>query len=123
MLTLIAMETPASKKADDIRDEKVKVLKAIQEIKLEETVLGQYVGNPDGATEDERLGYLDDPTVPAGSKTPTFATVIMNIKNERWDGNLFFNLKIISTFVKISKIFILTISNYVWPFLNVFSLK
>jgi glucose-6-phosphate 1-dehydrogenase len=113
VLTLIAMETPASKKADDIRDEKVKVLKAIQEIKLEETVLGQYVGNPDGATEDERLGYLDDPTVPAGSKTPTFATVIMNIKNERWDGNLFFNLKIISTFVKISKIFILTISNYV----------
>lgn len=86
VLTLIAMETPASKEADDIRNEKVKVLKSIPEIKLEDIVLGQYVGNPDGATEDERLGYLDDPTVPAGSKTPTFATAVMKIKNERWDG-------------------------------------
>lgn len=90
VLSLIAMETPASKNAEDIRNEKVKVLKAIPEIKLEDIVLGQYVGNPDGATEDERLGYLDDPTVPPGSKTPTFATAVMKIKNERWDGKQFF---------------------------------
>ena len=86
VLTLIAMETPASKNAEDIRNEKVKVLKSIPCIRLEDIVLGQYVGNPDGATEDERLGYLDDPTVPAGSRTPTFATAVMKIKNERWDG-------------------------------------
>jgi glucose-6-phosphate 1-dehydrogenase len=45
---------------------KVKVLKSIPEIKLEDIVLGQYVGNPDGKTESERTGYLDDPTVPKG---------------------------------------------------------
>lgn len=86
ILTLVAMETPTSKNAEDIRNEKVKVLKSIGEIKPEDIVIGQYVGNKDGATEDEKLGYLDDPTVPKGSKTPTFACAILKIKNERWDG-------------------------------------
>ena len=38
---LTAMEKPVSTNPDDIRDEKVKVLKAIKEIKLEDVVLGQ----------------------------------------------------------------------------------
>jgi len=29
-------------------------------------------------------GYLDDPTVPAGSVTPTFAAAVLRINNERW---------------------------------------
>jgi glucose-6-phosphate 1-dehydrogenase len=33
-------------------------------------------------------GYLDDPTVPKGSNTPTFAVAALYIKNERWDGGL-----------------------------------
>ncbi len=86
ILTLVAMETPASKNAEDIRNEKVKVLRSISEIRPEDIVLGQYTGNPDGRTEDERLGYLDDPTVPAGSTTPTYACAVLRIKNERWDG-------------------------------------
>lgn len=86
ILSLVAMEAPVSQSAEDIRNEKVKTLRAIPEIKLEDIVLGQYEGNPDGATEDERLGYLDDPTVPNGSKTPTFACAVMKIKSERWDG-------------------------------------
>ncbi len=86
ILALIAMEPPISKNAEDIRNEKVKVLRSIPELKLEDVVLGQYVGNPNGRTDSEKLGYLDDPTVPKGSTTPTFAATLLNIKNERWDG-------------------------------------
>ena len=64
---------------DDIRDEKVKVLKSCQEITLDDVVLGQYVGNPDGADEDSRTGYLEDPTVPDGSVTPTFAAACIRV--------------------------------------------
>lgn len=49
-------------------------------------VLGQYVGNPDAQDEDAKKGYLDDPTVPSGSVTPTYAAAVFYIKNERWDG-------------------------------------
>lgn len=63
----------------------MKVLKCIEPLKLEDTVLGQYVGDPDGEG-DAREGYLDDPTVPRGSVTPTFAAAVFRIKNERWDG-------------------------------------
>jgi len=86
ILSLAAMEKPVSTNPDDIRDEKVKALKAIAEIKLEDVVLGQYVGNPNGPDEDSRAGYLDDPTVPQGSVTPTFAAAVLRIYNERWEG-------------------------------------
>lgn len=85
ILSLIAMEKPASVHPDDIRDEKVKVLKCIEPISIDDVVLGQYVGNPDGEG-DEKLGYLDDESVPRGSNTPTYAMAVLRIKNERWDG-------------------------------------
>lgn len=85
ILSLVAMEKPASIQADDIRDEKVKVLKCIQQLELDDVVLGQYEGDPEGEGE-AKLGYLDDPTVPAGSVTPTFAMAVLRINNERWDG-------------------------------------
>ena len=44
---------------------------------LDDTVLGQYTAAGD------QPGYLDDETVPKGSKTPTFATCVMRIHNER----------------------------------------
>ena len=50
------------------------VLRSILPIKDEDVVVGQY------------RGYTDDPTVPDGSKTPTYATVVLHINNERWDG-------------------------------------
>lgn len=60
-------------------------MKRIAPIDVSDVVLGQYVGNPEG--EDYmRLGYLDDPTVPECSCTPTFATAVLYIQNERWDG-------------------------------------
>ena len=85
MLCLTAMEKPASTNPDDIRDEKVKVLKCVPPIGLDDVVLGQYVGNPDGEGE-AKLAYLDDPTVPQDSTTPTYASAVLRINNERWDG-------------------------------------
>ncbi|XP_011097324.1 glucose-6-phosphate 1-dehydrogenase, cytoplasmic isoform [Sesamum indicum] len=74
VLCLVAMEKPVSLKPEHIRDEKVKVLQSVLPIKDEEVVLGQYEG------------YKDDPTVPDNSNTPTFATAILHIHNERWEG-------------------------------------
>ena len=86
VLSLIAMEAPVLASGADyanfIRDEKVKVLNCIQPIALEDTVLGQYTGD---AAKNEP-GYLEDPTVPQGSVTPTFATCVMYVNNARWDG-------------------------------------
>ncbi|XP_060930243.1 glucose-6-phosphate 1-dehydrogenase-like isoform X2 [Limanda limanda] len=85
MLCLVAMEKPASTSPDDVRDEKVKVLKSIAPVAMSDVVLGQYVGDPEGEGHS-KLGYLDDPTVPKGSCTPTFATAVLYVQNERWDG-------------------------------------
>ena len=90
MLCLTAMEKPASTNPNDIRDEKVKVLKCIPILSLDDVVLGQYVGNPDATgpnyPAEATSSYLDDPTVPAGSVTPTYASAAIRINNERWDG-------------------------------------
>ncbi|KAL8275062.1 hypothetical protein Esti_000941 [Eimeria stiedai] len=80
LLTLIAMEPPVSLKDEDVRDEKVKVLKQMPPIKLEEAILGQYTASPDGS----QPGYLDDPKVPEDSRTPTFCACALWIENERW---------------------------------------
>ncbi|XP_073148306.1 glucose-6-phosphate 1-dehydrogenase, cytoplasmic isoform-like [Henckelia pumila] len=74
VLCLVSMEKPVSLNPEHIRDEKVKVLQSVLPIKDEEVVLGQYDG------------YKDDPTVPDNSNTPTFATVVLRIHNERWEG-------------------------------------
>lgn len=61
------------------------MLKCISEVQSENVVLGQYVGNPSGEGEATK-GYLDDPTVPRGSITATFAAVVLYVENERWEG-------------------------------------
>ncbi|ERN13638.1 glucose-6-phosphate 1-dehydrogenase, cytoplasmic isoform [Amborella trichopoda] len=71
---LVAMEKPISLKPEHIRDEKVKFLQSVLPIKDEDVVLGQYEG------------YKDDPTVSKDSNTPTFATAVLRIHNERWEG-------------------------------------
>lgn len=48
--------------AEDIRDEKVKVLRSMQTVRLEDMVLGQYRGR--SVKGMSQPGYLDDPTVP-----------------------------------------------------------
>lgn len=70
--------------AEDIRNEKVKVLRNMKTVTLDDVVLGQYRARTVGGVHYP--GYLDDPTVPDDSLTPTFATVAMFINNARWDG-------------------------------------
>lgn len=87
ILSLVAMEPPVAvtgeqESANFVRDEKVKVLNCIDPVKLEDCVLGQYLAPEDGSEPS----YTGDPTVPDDSVTPTFATMILWIKNPRWDG-------------------------------------
>ncbi|KAJ7771389.1 glucose-6-P dehydrogenase [Mycena maculata] len=80
VLSILTMERPVSFSAEDIRDEKVKVLRSIPPITQEDTLLGQYVG------ADGKPGYLEDDTVPRGSVCPTFAATTLWINNPRWEG-------------------------------------
>lgn len=90
VLCLVAMEKPLSTNPEHIRDEKVKVLKSMKALKLEDCVLGQYIGDPEAEDKEARESYLDDPTVPKGSKQSTYALAVAKINNERWDGVPFF---------------------------------
>ena len=65
----------------------VKVLRSISPLKMDDVILGQYQGDPNGEGE-AKDGYLDDPTVPKGSITPIFAMAALRINNEQWDGEL-----------------------------------
>jgi glucose-6-phosphate 1-dehydrogenase len=82
ILSLVAMEPPVTLDAEDVRDEKVKLLRAIPPIDLQNVVLGQYGPSEDG----KQPGYLDDKTVPKGSVAPTFATAVVFVNNARWSG-------------------------------------
>ena len=86
ILSIVAMEKPRSTKGEDIRDEKVKVLRCIPPIKLEDVVLGQYIGDKSSTDSERQQGYLDDKGVPKDSATPTYAQVVLSINNERWAG-------------------------------------
>ncbi len=90
VLTLIAMEPPVSLDADSVRDEKVKVLKAIRRFELDDvaryTVRGQY-GHGD---KDDLVGYRVEEGVAADSQTETFAAFQFSIENWRWAGVPFY---------------------------------
>jgi len=80
VLSVLTMERPVSFSAEDIRDEKVKVLRAIPPVERHDTLLGQYVA------ANGKPGYLDDETVPRDSVCPTFAATTLWINNPRWEG-------------------------------------
>jgi len=92
ILTLVAMEPPATLDADSIRDEKLKVLKALRTIDSsninEMTVRGQYTG---GFVKGEEVpGYLEEPDANQSSKTETFVALKVLIDNWRWAGVPFY---------------------------------
>jgi glucose-6-phosphate 1-dehydrogenase len=74
----LAMECPARGDSESIRDEKVKVLKAIPSIEAKNVVRGQFVG------------YLDEKGVAKDSTVETFAALQLEIKSWRWDGVPFY---------------------------------
>ena len=82
ILTLLAMERPISFSAEDIRDEKVRVLRGIPQIEPKNVIIGQYGKSLDGT----KPAYKEDNTVPKESRCPTFCAMVAFIKNERWDG-------------------------------------
>lgn len=84
ILSLFAMEPPVSLDAEDIRNEKVKVLRSMKQVQMSDVVVGQYRGR--GTGKNRQPGYLEDKTVPAGSLCPTFSAIAMHINNARWDG-------------------------------------
>jgi glucose-6-phosphate 1-dehydrogenase len=84
ILSLVAMEPPVRVSgegyANFVRDEKVKALRCIPPLKLDDVLLGQYV------REGDEPGYLEDPTVPEGSICPTYCLAKFNVNNARWAG-------------------------------------
>ena len=79
VLSNIAMEPPPrTHDAETLRDEKVRVLKAIRPISCDRLVRGQF------------RGYLDEEGVAAGSTTETFAALELGVDSWRWSGVPFF---------------------------------
>jgi glucose-6-phosphate 1-dehydrogenase len=88
LLTLLCMEPPVDFSADEVRDEKVKVLRAIHPPARDEVcdmaVRAQYTsGNVAGV---DVPGYLDEAGVPEDSSTETFAALRLEVDNWRWAG-------------------------------------
>ncbi|WDE09667.1 glucose-6-phosphate dehydrogenase [Thalassomonas haliotis] len=92
ILSLMAMEPPADLSADSIRDEKLKVLKALRPINhlniKEKTVRGQYTeGYLNGVPVP---GYLAEEGANEKSSTETFVAIKAEIDNWRWSGVPFY---------------------------------
>ncbi|HWR76332.1 MAG TPA: glucose-6-phosphate dehydrogenase [Thiobacillus sp.] len=92
LLALVAMEPPVTMSAEHLRDEKVKVLKAIRPITQNSVhahaFRGQYAsGSIDGKTVP---GYLEEAGVAADSTTETYAALKLFIDNWRWAGVPFY---------------------------------
>jgi glucose-6-phosphate 1-dehydrogenase len=91
LLALTAMEPPVSLDAESMRDEKVKVLKAIQPLALgpggdvarAQYAAGLMVGKP-------VPGYLEEPGIDPQSATETYAAIRLSINNWRWQGVPFY---------------------------------
>ena len=86
LLALVCMEPPTSFDATAVRDEKVKVLRALRKVEVSETVTGQYragaIGGQAVPGYDEELGKPSD--------TETFVAVKAHVDNWRWKGVPFY---------------------------------
>jgi len=74
VVSLLAMEPPLTTYAESIRDEQVKVFRAIGPLRCEDVVRGQF------------RGYRSEPGVAPDSRVETFAAMRLNIESWRWDG-------------------------------------
>jgi len=78
ILVNLAMEPPVRTDSETIRDEKVKVLKAIPSIEMQDLVRGQF------------RGYQNEKGVAPDSKVETFAVLRVNVNSWRWQGVPFY---------------------------------
>jgi glucose-6-phosphate 1-dehydrogenase len=88
LVSLIAMEPPATFEADALRDEKVKVLRAITTDARRDVVRGQY--GPGWVAATRVPGYRQEPDVDPGSETETFVAARLTIDDWRWSGVPFY---------------------------------
>src|SRR5580700_2194885 len=77
-MSILTMEPPVRTDSESIRDEKVKVLKAIPAIEAKDLVRGQF------------KGYRQEPGVAPGSKVETFAALKLEVDSWRWRGVPFY---------------------------------
>jgi glucose-6-phosphate 1-dehydrogenase len=92
LLCIVAMEPPANIEADTMRDEKLKVLRALRPIAGDDvaacTVRGQYHA---GAIDGKPVpGYQDEPGIATSSRTETFVAIKAELGNWRWAGVPFY---------------------------------
>jgi glucose-6-phosphate 1-dehydrogenase len=92
LVALVGMEPPVSFDAKSVRDEKLKVLRAVRPITMEETdnnvVRGQY--GPGFIEGTPVPGYREEDAVAPDSKTETFLAIRAFIDNWRWEGTPFY---------------------------------
>ncbi|MBX9898488.1 MAG: glucose-6-phosphate dehydrogenase [Qipengyuania sp.] len=86
LLALVCMEPPTSFEATAVRDEKVKVLRALRKVEAAETVTGQYRAGAIGG--QAVTGY--DEELRKDSDTETFVAVKAHVDNWRWKGVPFY---------------------------------
>jgi glucose-6-phosphate 1-dehydrogenase len=93
MLAYFAMEPPNSFAADDVRDRKAELLKAVRRYSPEEVfqnaVRGQYAAGRK-ADGSDAVAYRAEQGVPPGSNTETFAAMRLFIDAPRWQGVPFY---------------------------------
>ena len=90
VLTLVAMEPPISFGGENVRDEKVKVLHAVQPFSAEDVRRHVIRAQYDADRHGKFLGYTQEPNVAADSRTETFVAMRLFIDNWRWAGVPFF---------------------------------
>jgi len=78
ILALLTLEPPVNVEGEALRDEKVKVLRAVRPLTPAEVVRGQYVG------------YAEEPGVAADSKVETYGALALAIDSWRWSGVPFY---------------------------------
>src|SRR3954451_7637078 len=92
LLSLVAMEPPATFEADALRDEKVKVIRAVSELAPEQVrtdvVRGQY--GPGWVSAKPGVAYRDEAEVNPASETETFIAARLTVDDWRWSGVPFY---------------------------------
>jgi glucose-6-phosphate 1-dehydrogenase len=92
LMSLVAMEPPATFEADALRDEKVKVIRAIGELTVDEisadVVRGQY--GPGWVSAQPVNGYREEPQVDPMSETETYVAARFEVDDWRWSGVPFY---------------------------------
>ncbi|WP_319380570.1 glucose-6-phosphate dehydrogenase [Thiomicrorhabdus sp.] len=92
LLALVAMEPPASMDAEDLRNEKVKLLKSVRKISKKQVNAQAYRAQySEGKVKGNSVpAYLDEPGVAEDSVTETYAAMKLYIDNWRWAGVPFY---------------------------------